>query len=59
MLGDDYQCPIKGMRESFYKLDYGKSMKMKDVMYVPRLLSILSLDKKGFKFAFVDGEVLM
>ena len=30
-LGDDYQYPIKGSGESSYKLDSGKSMKMKDV----------------------------
>jgi hypothetical protein len=38
-------------------------MKMKDVLYVPgltkNLLSISALDKKGFKVAFIDGEVLM
>ena len=34
MLGDDYQYPIKGMGEASYKLDSGKSMKMKDVLYV-------------------------
>ena len=38
-------------------------MKMKDVMYVPRLkknlIPISALDKKGFKVAFVNGEVLM
>jgi hypothetical protein len=36
---------------------------MKDVFYVPglkkKLLSISSLDKKGFWVAFVDGKVLM
>ena len=36
---------------------------MKDVMYVlgikKNLLSISVLDKKGFRFAFVDGKVLM
>jgi hypothetical protein len=34
-------------------------MKMKDVLYVPSLTKILlsmsSLDKKGFKVAFIDG----
>ena len=44
-------------------MDSGKSMNMKDVLYVPgikkNLLFISSLDKKGFKFAFVDGEVLV
>ena len=38
-------------------------MKMKDVFYVlglnKNLLSISSLDKKGFIVSFVDGEVLM
>ena len=64
MLGDYSQYPIKGMGEASYKLDSGKSMKMKYVMYVPGLkkniLSISSsLDKKGFRVAFVDGKVLM
>ena len=30
-----YQYPIKGSGESSYKLDSGKSMKMKDVLFVP------------------------
>jgi hypothetical protein len=62
-LGDDYQYPIKGMDEATYKLDSGTPMRMKDVLYVPglknNLLSILALDEKGFRVAFVDGEVLM
>ena len=36
---------------------------MKDVLYVPglkkNLLSILALDKKGFRVAFIDGQVHM
>jgi hypothetical protein len=62
-LGDDYQYPIKGMGESTYKLDSGTPMRMKDVLYVPgltkNLLSISALHKKGFRVAFIDGEVLM
>ena len=62
-LGDDYQYPIKGSGESSYKLDSGKYMKMKDVLFVPRLkknlLSISSLDAEGMGVAFVDGHVLM
>jgi hypothetical protein len=62
-LGDDYQYPIKGVVEASYKLDSGKRMKMKDVLYVPglkkNLLSISALDEKGFRVAFIDGEVLM
>ena len=63
MLGDDYQYPIKGMGEASYKLDSRKSMKMKDVLYILVLKknfpSISALDKKWFRVAFVDGEVLM
>ena len=33
-LRDDYQYPIKGSGESSYKLDFRKSMKMKDVLFV-------------------------
>jgi hypothetical protein len=62
-LGDDYQYPIKGVGESNHKQNSGNSLKMKDVLYVPglkkNLLSILALEKKGFRVAFIDGEVLM
>jgi hypothetical protein len=62
-LGDDYQYPIKGVGESNYKLNSGNSLKMKDVLHVPgltkNLLSISSLEKKGFRVAFIDGEVVM
>ena len=51
------------MGEASYKLDFGKSMKMKDVLYVPELkknlLSISSLDKRGFRVSFKDGKFLM
>ena len=63
MLGDDSQYPIKGIGEASYKLDSGNPMKMKVVLYVlglkKNLLSISSLDKKGFIVAFIDGKVLM
>ena len=62
-LGDDYQCPIKGVGEASYKLNSGKPIKMKEILYVPglknNLLSISTLDEKGYKVAFVDGQVLM
>ena len=63
MLGDDYQYPIKGMGEASYKLDFGNSMKMMDVLYFlglkKNILSISSLDKKGVRVSFVYGEFLM
>ena len=43
MLGDDSQYPIKGIEEVSYKLDSGKPMKMKDVMYFPGLRRIFFL----------------
>ena len=62
-LGDDYQYPIKGSGEASYKLESRKSLKMKDVLYVPglkkNLLSIFALDAKGMRVAFVDGRFLM
>ena len=62
-LGDDYQYRIKGISESSYKLESRTSMKMKEVPYVPslkkNLLSISSLDKKGYRVSFIDGQVLM
>ena len=61
-LGDDYQYPMKGVGESRYKLNSGNLIKMKDILFVPgltkNLLSISALEKKGFRVAFIDGEVL-
>ena len=62
-LGDDYQYPIQGSGEASYKIDSKKYLKMKYVLYVPRLkknlLSISALYAKGIRVAFVDGQVLM
>ena len=61
-LADDYQYPIKVSGESSYKLDSGKSIKMKDVLFVlglkKNLLSISALDAKGMRVEFVDVQVL-
>ena len=55
--------PIKESGVASYKVDSRKSLKMKDVLYVPglkkNLLSISALDAKGMRVAFVDGQVLM
>ena len=56
-LGDDYQYPIKSSGESSYKLDSGKSLTMKEVLFVlglkKNLLSISTLDAKGLRVAFI------
>ena len=62
-LGDDYQYPIRGSGEASYKLDSRKSLKMKYVLYVPKLkknfLSISPLYVKGIRDAFADFQVLV
>jgi hypothetical protein len=62
-LGDDYHYPIKGVGEYSFKLDSRKLMKIKYFLLVPglrkNLLSISSLEEKGFRISFVDGEVLI
>ena len=51
-LGDDYQYPVREVGESSYKLNLGKSIKMKYILYVPllkkNLFSISSFDARGF-----------
>ena len=55
--------PIKGSGESSYKLDSRKSITMKEFLFVPRLkknlLSISTLDEKGMRVTFIDGQVIM
>ena len=62
-LGYDYQYPIKGIGEARYKLDSRNSLKMNKFLYAPglnkNLLSISPLDKKVFRVAFVDVQLLM
>ena len=62
-LGDDYQYPIKGSGEYSYKLDSGKYLTMREVLFVPglkkNLLSISALHEKGMRVAFIDGQVSM
>ena len=62
-LGDDYQYPIKGSGESFYKLDSGKSLKMKNLLFFrglkKNLLSMSALDAKGMRVSFLDSQVIM
>ena len=62
-LGDDYKYLIKGSGEASYTIDSDKSLKIKEVLYVPglkkNLLSISSLDANGMRVSFFDGQVLM
>jgi hypothetical protein len=59
-LGDNFSYPIKGIGNAFYSLDSGKHLKMENVPGLQKnLLSILGLEEKGFRVAFVDGQFLM
>ena len=62
-LGDDYQHPIKGSGEYSYKIDSGKSLTMKEVLFVLGLQEEpslhFSIDAKGMRVAFIDGQVIM
>jgi hypothetical protein len=62
-LGDYYQYPIKGVGEDSFQLDFRKLMKIKDVLFIlglsKNILSISTLEEKGFRISFFDGEVLM
>jgi hypothetical protein len=62
-LGDDSRHAVKGIREASYQLDSCNSISIKDVLFVQglnkNLLSISALEDKGFRVAFVDGQVLL
>jgi hypothetical protein len=63
VLGDNSKHAIKGVGEASLQLDLGKSLSIKDILFVQglkkNLLSISSLEDKGFRVAFVDGQVLL
>jgi hypothetical protein len=69
-LADDYQYPIKEVRETTYKLDSKKPLKIKDFLYVPGLKKISfpsqhwkRKDSKSFllmvKFSCGQEEILL
>lgn len=62
ILGDNATYPIKGTVSVSFHLDFGQTIHPQEVLYVPRLkknlVSISSLEDKGFKVAFIDGMVL-
>jgi hypothetical protein len=62
-LGDDSKHAVKGVGEASFQLDSSNSISIKDVLFVQglkkNLLSISALEDKGFKVAFVDGQVLL
>jgi hypothetical protein len=63
VLGDDSKHAIKGGGEASLQLDSGNPLLIKDILFVQglkkNLLSISALEDKGFRVAFVDGQVLL
>jgi hypothetical protein len=63
VLGDDSKHAIKGVGEASLQLDSGNPLSIKDILFVQglkkNLLSISALEDKGFRVAFVDGQVLL
>ena len=61
ILGDNATYPMKGTWYVTLHLSQGQVLCLQDVLYVPdlkkNLLSILAMEDKGFKVAFVDGNV--
>ena len=62
-LGDDYQYPIKWRGVALYKVDSGKYLNIKDVLYVPvlkkNIMSFSALDANGMTVSFVYNQVIM
>jgi hypothetical protein len=62
-LGDDSRHAVKGVGETSFQLDSSNPTSIKDVLFVQglkkNLLSIYALEDKGFRVAFVDGQVLL
>jgi hypothetical protein len=62
-LGDDSIHAVKGIGEASVQLDSGNPLSIKYILFVQglkkNLLSISALEDKGFRVAFVDGQVLL
>jgi hypothetical protein len=61
-LGDNSKYVVKGVGTTLFQLNSGNPLKMSEVLYIPRLkknlLSISSLEDRGYAVDFVDGKVL-
>ena len=61
ILGVDATFPVKGVRNVTLYLNQGNTIHLQEVLYVldlkKNLVSILTMEDKGFKVAFIDGKV--
>jgi hypothetical protein len=62
VLGDDVRYNVKGVGTSTFQLDSDMQLQLREVLYVPgmkrNLISISSLEDKGYKVTFSEGRVL-
>jgi hypothetical protein len=62
-LGEDSKHAVKGVTEASLQLDSGNPISIKYVIFVQglkkNLMFIFALEDKGFRVAFVDGQVLI
>ena len=62
VLGDDVNYAVKGSGATSLQLESNYTLHLSDVLYVPgrkrNLVSISSLEEKGYKVPFSDGKVL-
>ena len=62
VLGDYETYTMKGTISTSLQLESGDTLHMNDVLYVPgmkrNLVSISTLEDKGYRVTFADGKVL-
>eukprot|EP00253_Pinus_taeda_P005051 PITA_05051 len=61
ILGDNATYPVKGVGNVTLQLNQDNTIHLQEVLYVPYLkknpVSILAMEDKGFKVAFIDGKL--
>eukprot|EP00253_Pinus_taeda_P002410 PITA_02410 len=61
ILGDNATYPVKGVGNVTLQLNQGNTVHLQEVLYVldlkKNLVSILTMEDKGFKLAFIDGKL--
>lgn len=61
ILGDNATYPVKGVGNVTLQLNQGNTIHLQEVLYVPdlkkNLVFISTMEDKGFKVAFIDGNV--
>jgi hypothetical protein len=62
VLGDNARYTVKGVGTSTFQLDSDIPLQLSEVLYVPRmkrnLVSVFSLEDKGYKVTFSEGKFL-